>query len=187
MVRAFLRSREVRTAGLLVGVLVTVVLTLLNTVSALQLSADQEAERSLGSFDAAVQDALQVGEVPSAAQVEQVRAAAREAGATRLGAQVTTKRLRVDDRPPLFTGGVSKVVMYFEDFLGDGLPATDRVISGRLPERPGEVALSTAMADELGHPEAVTLFGRKVHLTVVGTVEPTYGEDSLRLIAGRGT
>ncbi|QXT63014.1 ABC transporter permease [Tessaracoccus palaemonis] len=173
-----------------VGGLVACVVALLVGVSALTLSGRQSADALLGSYSHRVQDTAPLGDELSKTDVTAVASAVDAAGASNVGIQLVSSSLWPDQLPVTYSNGQVQIVAYFEDLrvsADSQLPGTQPVTSGRAPVSAGEVALSESLAERLGHPDRVSLFGGRVTLNVTGTVSPVYGEHSWRIVAAPGT
>ena len=66
------------------------------------------------------------------------------------------------------------------------LPDTVAPHSGRLPVRPDEVAISDALARELGQPSTISVFAGLKTLKVTGVYTPTFAHDAWQFVGGPG-
>lgn len=176
--------------GVALALVVACALALLGVLGSLRLSPEQEAEMYLGAHEHRVQDVAPFGSELTTNIVEGVRSAVAATGATDIALRIDSLSVRPDDLEQTFSGGPVKVVSYAEDLLSTGAQADVGVytlIDGVMPSSAGEIALSRALAHELDYPRSISVFGRAVTLRVTGVVVPRYGEESWRIIAGKGT
>lgn len=154
---------------------------LFSSVNALNLSAEQEAARDVGRFDAVM--VLNGVTADLAPTTEQLLQEARDGGAT--GASVLWSSWDVmGSKGSRFHGFQTT---YFEgDFASEPLPEALTLESGRWPSRPGEAVLTSPMMAQAGSGRLAVLSGL-AELQIVGTVNYRYATDSLRIYAAPGT
>lgn len=166
--------------------LLTILFVVLNSFA---LSGAQQADRDLGWWDHAITLPAPFGSALSKGLADRLTAAVAAAGTATPQVALESLDVRPDALPQQFnTGAHDDVVTYLEDdSIPSGFPGSYELRDGRWPTRPGEVVLSTALDAELRRPTVVAALAGSVHLTVVGTVVPTYARESFFIIAGSGT
>lgn len=184
-----LRNRTLQYSSLGLSAVVATIIMLFVGTSALTLSEDQEAELLLGAFDHSIQDRIAFGDKFDVGTIEEIRRAATDAGAQKVGLQLTSYSIRPDTLAFSFFGGTTKIVTYFENLDDDrvALPGAFNMATGLPPTTAGEVALSSELAREIGYPDEISAFGGLIKLRVTGTLNPVYGRDSWRIVAAPGT
>lgn len=185
-----LRNRQQWKQCAAFALLIACIVGLLIGLSSLRLSPTQEADQLLGGYSNRAEDMAPFGSELAESTASSLQGAVLDAGASEVGLQITSTSVRPDQLPPTFSDGPVKIVTYFEDFGATGgrqAPGSHTLVEGVAPGSAGEVALSSSLAAELGHPTQITAFGGAVTLKVTGTVLPLYGDRSWRIVAAHGT
>lgn len=185
-----LRGRQQWLQAGAVGLLIASIVGLLVGLNSLKLSPAQEADMLLGTYSHRVDDVAPLGSELDGATAPRLKQNVLDAGASAVGVQIMSMTVWPDQLPITFSDGPVKVVAYYEDTgvsQANRLPGSHTLTTGVAPSAAGEVALSSSLAAELGHPSHISVFGGAVTLTVTGTVEPLYGSQSWRIIAAEGT
>lgn len=188
--KGLLRNRQQWKQSAILALLIACVIGLLIGLSSLRLSPAQEADMLLGGYSNRAEDLAPFGSELGESMVSSLQGAVFDVGASEVGVQITSTSVRPDQLPPTFSDGPVKIVTYFEESGATGgrqAPGSHTLVEGVTPASAGEVALSSSLAAELGHPSQITVFGGAVTLTVTGTVQPLYGDRSWRIVAADGT
>ena len=181
-------AAPLRKGGAGVAAIVAVFVLLVISVSAFTVSGPQAAERSLGGFDFAGSDSLALADDLDLGVLREVRHAAERAGATDVGLRIASSTVAVDGLTGQFSTGASRFVRYLEPQRDPDLALPDTVAphTGRLAVRPDEVAISDALARELGQPSTISVFAGLKTLRVTGVYTPKFANDAWQVLAGPG-
>ena len=108
--------------------------------------------------------------------------------ATEVGVRIVSFTLAVDGVAGQFSTGASRFVRYLEPQLDPDLALPDTVAphTGRLAARRDEVAISDALARELGQPSTISVFAGLKTLRVTGVYTPKFANDAWQVLAGPG-
>ena len=180
LARSFSRIRPLRWSFLVVAVGCALVTLSHVSVSAFSLSPDQTVARELGNFDFR----LDLGSLGFAPGDTAVPAAALDG--VRTTGQRSDVYIRTFDLRP--TGMRLSGYMVFSERDWTALHGGRyRLDSGRWPNRPGEVALTPELYDQLHGRGTLGLFSGLADVQVVGRVTDTFGTSSSQVLAAPGT
>ncbi|MBB5958620.1 hypothetical protein FHS29_005228 [Saccharothrix tamanrassetensis] len=178
LARKLMRNRALAWSSTVAGVTAAVLTALFITLQAFPLSGAQVVERDLGRFDTKADLSAVFGLTPGNADlVGTITSAARRAGASDAMVSVTSLDIRAAVLDP-------PVTKYVEaDWAAGPFPERFSLVTGRWPERPGEVVLSGSMWPG---GETVSVLAGNHTFRVVGTADDRYS-DWETVLAGRGS
>ncbi|MEV5437128.1 hypothetical protein AB0K80_14035 [Streptomyces sp. NPDC052682] len=180
LARRLARSRTLARSVALVFVAALLVMAMFVTLRTLSLSGEQVADHELGRYAAKVGYGSGVSLRPGDDTfVADLRSRARKAGAA--DAQVVLSATDVQ----LNTTPARNVTALETDWTARPYPERYRLLSGRWPSRPGEVAVTEPHDVDTPVGRTLTVLG-DVRLQVVGTVDDR-AADSTNLLLGPGT
>jgi len=176
----FARAKPVRRAATLILVVVATVISLIMVVQSTQTSGEQSAMALVGNSDYSLRlpTPLVLG-ADQATSNDDVLAAMRDAGATSAHAGYFVGQVPVDGQPELDPN------LWELDWNSDPFPKRFTLRSGHLPIEPGDVAISTTLADNLPEgAKGISLAAGTFELRVVGVVsDDTQRDASFGLVA----
>ncbi len=189
--RRFGRLKPVRRSAFALVVLSAVLVATLACFSGLKLSSTQTAQRELGPFEHRVKTTAPVGDLFTDRQVSELDSSlAGLTGVEKFDLEISTSRLVPDTFIQQATTGEILIVNYFEQ-PRPVTGAVDRwnieLLSGRLPAKPSEAVLSSALYEQLGKPDKINIFGTMMPLEVTGVVKPVFSTSALNIYAGWGS
>lgn len=181
-------AASLRKGGAGVAAIVAAFVLLVISVSAFTLNGPQAAERSLGAFDFTGADSIALADELDPGVLGGVRHAAELAGATEVGLRIASSTVAVDGLAGQFSTGATRFVRYLEPQQDPdvALPDTAAPHTGRPAVRPDEVAISDALARELGQPSTISVFAGLKTLQVTGVYTPKFASDAWQILAGPG-
>lgn len=171
---AFSRAGRVWRSALPAGIAALLLMTVFVALQSFTLSSGQRTERDLGGYEAT----MSVGTL-SAGNAEALESAARRAGATVATVVVFSPDVTLAD-----PGGPR--LGYFEAAGSEEYPVPVRLLEGRWPGKPGEVAVTAGVMEYVDGGKLGILNGFR-QLTVVGTIEQQYATSAISVVAARGT
>ena len=179
--RRLLRNSALRRSSAALGFIVAALVTLFLMQSALTLSGPQVASRDLGRFDYRLElpPAEQTADTPRLLQ--NAAAAAAAAGARHVATEITSLDVApaVADAP--FT-------IYLEtSWTPAPYPDRFRLLSGRWPAAPGEVAVSDVLRSAVSNDDVIQVLSGLGRFRVVGVIADRYAESAGRILAAPGT
>lgn len=189
LLRTGLRATLLR-VGAPTAIAVLVVLGAYQVAVSSALSADQRALVVFGSQDAKFgQVRVPLGDRMSSAELAGMTAAAQQGGAASPAAILKVLGLAIDEVPEQFTSS-KKAVQYLQadrSVLETTYPGVYELRDGTWPARPGEVAISPELADQLAGATTIHLGAGAFALQVVGVVANRYVTDSWTMMAAPQT
>lgn len=189
--KRFIRLRQVRRSALALTVLSAVLVAMLACFASLRLSAAQKAQSELGFYQHRIQAPAPIGDLFTDKQVSQLHNSLEAlVGTGKFEIAIRTDRLVPDNFIQQVTTGDIPLVRYSERFKPN--TKTDDIwnvelLSGRLPNKPGEAALSVELYNQLGKPSKINIYGDMLPLQVTGVVKPIFHNSSLDIYAGWGS
>jgi hypothetical protein len=160
----FSKARPLRRFVAVATVVVAFVIAALTGAQAFQQSAEQQAQGSTGRADYLL--ALPIPErsgQQTTVSGSLVVAAMREAGAEHSRSGFDVYQVPIDGHTALWMN------LTEDDWTTDPFPNRYLLVSGRLPSKPGEVAISERLAESLAQ-EPISLAGGALNLVVVGVI-----------------
>lgn len=145
----------------------------------LAVTGTQQVERDLGRFDAKIQvGSVLPGQQPDSDALGRMRAA----GARNVAQELWTTPFRVDQLPD-----ERNVRVVEADWINNPLPDRYRLLSGRWPASPGEIAVTAEVAEQQPETADWTAFAGAAPLKRVGVVQDRYAQTSPAFLLAEGS
>ncbi len=171
-----------RRAATVVGATVCLLITLFVSLQAFSQSSEQIVEQDLGRFTARVE----LGQFIAVRPGDSDAPTALTTAAATTGADVTTMLLESFDVRPDAVGRTASV--YREARWADEpFPDRYRLITGRWPDAPGEVALTERLAELVDGTGAVPVLSGNEQVRAVATVRDRFATNARTMLAAEGT
>ncbi|MGI5215657.1 FtsX-like permease family protein [Plantactinospora sp. CA-290183] len=177
--RRFARSRRLRVSVVPVFVATVLVTGLYVALVGQSLTPEQIAQRDMGRYGAFA--GFGAGDVAPGSTIRESLATALPSTSDR---QSNVAVISTDLAVPAVAH--SSVRLIEMDWAQDPFPGNYRMLSGRWPERPGEAIIVNPDAATGSIPDHLSLYGGRVKLTVVGTVDDLF-TGNVEVFAGPGT
>ena len=178
----FLRARPVRAGGVIAGLIAAALIVATMVLQALTLSGAQTADQIIGRFDYQLELADTVGIGADGSDLDDaIVAAMRQAGATDPTVSYKEFGMTPDSLPN------ESFMIEENNWAAQPFPKRIEIREGRLPEEPGEIAVSTALASSLPIGVDVNFLDRAISTRVVGVISDDFARDFRFAIAPTGT
>ncbi|MEU7980102.1 hypothetical protein AB0B63_16410 [Micromonospora sp. NPDC049081] len=177
LARRLIRSRELARSASIVFVAGLAIMAMFVTLRTLSLSGAQIADRDLGRFGASVGYGSIVLPPGEDQFVPDVQAQALRAGLTDSEVMLSASSTQLATTP------ARSVPMLEASWQDEPFPDRYDLLSGRWPNRPGEVVLTEPPDAPEITDGTLPLLGGKVTLTVVGTAEDQFARTTNLLVA----
>lgn len=182
LARAFVRVGAVRWSAAIVGGVLSAIVALTMIAQGFQQSSDQLAAAANGRFDYALAwpGEEELGEPGNAPAGKDIARAMVAAGADEALVGFVAYQIPLDEKPGTWTNLIEL------DWPADPFPSRFTVLEGRLPEQPGEVAVSSVLRESIPG-DNLSLADARLSLRVVGVIEDSTGRDAPLGLLSPGT